>query len=440
MHREMSPDLKRQISPETQETAKLVGRSIESSEDVENHPNNEDSSFLTPDLFMGVCDGMGSGPAGEKASKKAKEMFLEAGGKMRPEAGVADWRNTIENTLREANDEVIKIGQMEIFKISKFLEEKGPGALVLYQSAKDVYKAIQEENWDLSPAAQKEFTKKSPADIEKIRLAIAALGMKIETPAATTATVAKVLERPDGDSDLVYGHVGDSRLYVLRLDGTFEQITEDQGALQYFVEQGDLSKEEAEAIDQCTNLDDLDKLVANPKYAKLEDAEKKAKIDFFKRLFANRHGVTSGLGFPEAKFQTGVVRLKPGERAVLVGDGNSDVQTKEQLAKNAASGTPAEAAAMINAESVRINKESEAKEKKGQPRTLRAKRDDKTAIVIQIPEKIEEISADEITEEPEDIVELGEEDVEAVPLEVLESEDRRKSSEEIRKIKRAIGA
>ena len=434
MRPDVSPDLRRQVSPEIQETAELVGRALEASED---HPDvSEDSGFITPDLFMGVCDGMGSGPAGEKASKKATEMFLKSHEQMRPEAGVAEWRNAIGKTLHEANREIIKIGHLEIFKISKFLEEKGPGALVLFKSAKDVYRAMQEENWDLSPAAQQEFAKKSPADIEKMRLAIEKLGMKIETPAATTVTVAKALERPDGDYDLVYGHAGDSRLYILRLDGTLEQITKDQSALQYFIEQGDLSEEEADTIDQCTNLDDLDKLIDNPKYAELKDEEKKAKIDFFKTLFRSRHGVTSGLGFPDAKFQTGVARMKPGERAVLITDGNGDVQTREQLAKNAAHGTPAEAATSINAESVRINEESDKKELTGQPKTLRAKHDDKMAIVVQAPEAIQEISAEEITEEPE---EIGVEEIEVVPIAQLEAEDKKRSAKKIAEIKRAIG-
>lgn len=428
------PDIQKQIIPETKEIAKLVGRAIEASED---HPGmSEDTGFLTPDLLMGVCDGMGSGPGGEKASKKAAEIFLKNGEKMRSEAGAAEWRTAIENSLREANQEIIKIGNLEIFKISKFLEEKGAGALVLFKSAKDVYNAIKEENWNLSSAAQEEFTKKSPADIEKIRLAIAQLGMKIETPAATTATVAKVIERPDGDSDVVYGHVGDSRLYVLKKDGAFEQVTQDQGALQHFIEQGQLTKGEAEAIDQCTNLDDLDKLINRPQYSELKDKEKQAKLDFFKNLFNARHGVTSGLGFPELKFQTGVIKVKPGERLVLVSDGNGDVQTKEQLAKNAAHGTPAEAAAKINAESKKINKESDEKEIRGQAKTLRSKHDDKTAIVVEIPEAIEEISDVDIIgeEEPEEIVELEAEDIEE-----LEAEDKRKSAKKIEEIKRAIG-
>jgi serine/threonine protein phosphatase PrpC len=425
MRPEMSPDLQKQISPEIQETAKLVGRAIEASED--HRDMSEDSGFVTPDLFMGVCDGMGSGPAGEKASGKATEMFLKSHEQMRPEAGVAEWRTAIETTLREANNEIIKIGNLEIFKMGKFLEEN-PGALVLLErpKAKDVYKAMQEAGWNLPSSAQQEFKKSSLADIEKMRQTIKKnFGIEIETPAATTATVAKMIERPDGDSDLVYGHTGDSRLYVLRLDGTMEQVTQDQGVLQHFVEQGEITKEEAAAIDQCTNLDNLNKLSKDPK-----------RVAFFKTLFANRHGVTSGLGFPDAKFQTGIVRVKAGERAILISDGNGDVQTKEQLAKNAAHGTPAEAAASINAESVRINQESDAREKTKKPRILRSKHDDKTAIVVEAPGAIEEISAEEITEEPE---EIGVEEIEVVPIAQLEAEDKKRSAKKIAEIKRAIG-
>jgi serine/threonine protein phosphatase PrpC len=411
MRAEMSPDLQRQITPEAKKEEK-INPSIggEAKEIKEGQKVSEDDSFLTPDLAMGVFDGMGSGPAGEKASRKAKEMFLETHKKMRPEAGVAEWRTAIENTLREANQKIIKLGNSEIFKMAKFLEEN-PGALVLLDrpKTKDVYKAMQESKWDISSKDQQEFAKLSQADIEKIKQEIAKnFGIKIETPAATTATVAKAIERPDGDYDVVYGHVGDSRLYVLRTDGGLEQVTQDQGALQYFLNNGDVTKEEAEAIDQCTNLDDLDKLIGGPKYANLKKEEKEKKVAFFKKLFENRHGVTSGLGFPDAKFQTGVIRLKPGERLVVVSDGNSDVQTNEQLAKNAASGTPAEAAARINAESTRINRESDEEERAKKPRTLRAKHDDKTAIVVEIPEKIKEISAEDI---------LAEEDIEVVPIE-----------------------
>ena len=54
-------------------------------------------------------------------------------------------------------------------------------------------------------------------------------------PAAgmSTATLAKVIKRPDGGKAVMYAQVGDSRLYIVRKDGRAELVTKDEGFEKY---------------------------------------------------------------------------------------------------------------------------------------------------------------------------------------------------------------
>ena len=61
----------------------------------------------------------------------------------------------------------------------------------------------------------------------------------------TTLTIAVVI-----GAQVFVAHVGDSRLYLVKNDGTFEQKTKDQSLVSRLVEQGHLSKEEAETHPQ----------------------------------------------------------------------------------------------------------------------------------------------------------------------------------------------
>jgi serine/threonine protein phosphatase PrpC len=51
------------------------------------------------------------------------------------------------------------------------------------------------------------------------------------------------------DGELSFGHIGDSRLYLLR-DGVLTQLTEDHTLVQQLVKDGSLSRDEAEAFEQ----------------------------------------------------------------------------------------------------------------------------------------------------------------------------------------------
>lgn len=376
MYAEMSPDIKKQITPETEEKVPIEV-TTEASE--EHRDRNEDAVFVDKEKELaGLFDGMGGGMAGEKASQLAAKVIYSELSKVPKGASSIEWQNAIRQAMEKAQQEVTKFGN-EIF----------------FESIDD-------------PFARAAYRDRSQEEIQKF---IIERGV---TPTGTTASIAKLIELPDGGADLVYGHTGDSRIYVLRKDGQLEQITRDQSALEEAVQNGYITKEEADFLDQATSNDEI---------LKKFGPEKGKTIAFiFKDL---RRGVKNALGLSESNFQIGSVHLEPGEKVIITSDGIHDNLTKKEIEKIAAQAKAS--AALV-----------EAAKKRRSEKVLRSKSDDKTAIVLEVPEIIESA---EIIEEPEEIIELKTEDVEEIPtvIKSLEEEDRRKSAAEIKKIKKSIG-
>jgi len=253
----------KQKLPEAKELAPLINLATEASE---SHPDrNEDATFILEDQeTAGLFDGMGGGLAGKEASQIAAETIKRELLKVRKGAGIDEWKRAIEQALEKAQQKVTEFGNKTFFE---YLDD---------------------------PFAQAVYKDKPQEEIEKL------MSEKGISPTGTTASVVKMLERPDGGADLVYGHTGDSRIYILRKDGKLEQITQDQGALEQAVEAGYITKEEADFIDQATSREEIMKKFG---------PERGATVSFlYKDL---RRGVKSALGISKSRFQIGVVRLEP---------------------------------------------------------------------------------------------------------------------------------
>jgi PPM family protein phosphatase len=69
---------------------------------------------------------------------------------------------------------------------------------------------------------------------------------------ATTASIAKLVEMPEGGQQLYYANVGDSRIYLFR-DQQLHQITSDDSALNREVIQGRITIAEARQVDQAVS-------------------------------------------------------------------------------------------------------------------------------------------------------------------------------------------
>lgn len=328
----------KQKLPEVKEITPIISIATEASE---NHPErNEDSTFVLEDQeAAGVFDGMGGGLAGKEASQLASETVRKKLLEIRKGAGIDEWKTAILQALEEAQQKVTAFGNETFFK---YLDDPFVEAAYRDRPQKEI-EALMEE--------------------KKI------------SPTGTTASIVKLLERPDGGADMVYGHTGDSRIYVLRKDGKIEQITKDQGALEQAIKSGIITQEEADFIDQATSREEIMKKFG---------PERGAAISFlYKDL---RRGVTGALGISESKFQTGVVRLEPGERVFITSDGIHDNLTKEEIEKIIAQKSGSEATKAL----------IEAAKKRYKEGVLRSKADDKTAVCLEVPEIVEAEEVEEI--------------------------------------------
>lgn len=177
----------------------------------------------------------------------------------------------------------------------------------------------------------------------------------------TTATAVKFLRRNEGGRIAVIGNVGDSRAYVIKTDGTLEQITiDDNVALEN-------TADEQEARDLQAMFNDL----VDP--TTLDEAQR--------QRFNKRNSITNALGSYE--WTTPNPRIYPvevaaGERLVLLTDGVSDNLTDREIERILQDHiNPDEAATAL------VDAARERSKDKDHPR---AKQDDMTAMVIEIPE------------------------------------------------------
>jgi serine/threonine protein phosphatase PrpC len=179
------------------------------------------------------------------------------------------------------------------------------------------------------------------------------------TGMATTAVAARLWEAPDHRRLVIHGHVGDSRLYVLRARGRLERVTIDDGVLSTHVALGLMSEEEALLIDQAERWEDLD--------------------DRQKRYFYQRGLITQAIGGRgEPEVHVGEIEVHPGDRVLLCSDGIHDNLTEREillmLRKAGRRGNSGDT----------LVREARKRSQRGAQATLRSKPDDMSAIVIDI--------------------------------------------------------
>lgn len=177
------------------------------------------------------------------------------------------------------------------------------------------------------------------------------------TGMATTAIIARLWETADHRRILVHGHVGDSRLYILRARGALERVTVDDGILSTHVAVGLISEEEALVIDQAEDWQDLDERQ--------------------KRYFYQRGLITQaigGRGDPEV--HVGQQELYPGDRVLVCSDGIHDNLTEAEITQILRKNGRNDGEALVRAARKRSQRGLEA--------TMRSKPDDMSAIVIDV--------------------------------------------------------
>jgi serine/threonine protein phosphatase PrpC len=177
------------------------------------------------------------------------------------------------------------------------------------------------------------------------------------TGMATTAIVARIWETPDHRYLLVHGHVGDSRLYLLRARGELERVTVDDGILSTHVSVGLISEEEALKIDQAEDWEELDERQ--------------------KRYFYQRGLITQAIGGRgEPEVHVGEQELRAGDRVLICSDGIHDNLTEAEIVALLREHGRNDAGALVQA--------ARRRAQRGALATMRSKPDDMSAIVIDV--------------------------------------------------------
>jgi PPM family protein phosphatase len=174
---------------------------------------------------------------------------------------------------------------------------------------------------------------------------------------ATTVAMAAFSRHPQTRSyTMVYAHVGDSRVYLLRDQEPLKRLTSDDGLLAKLVENQIIDDTDALRIDQAMRANQL------------SDTE----FSYF-RL---RGGITQALGGPlPPTIHTNQIRVFPGDRILLCTDGIHDNLVDEEIEQIMRS-SPRTTTARILVEHSLQRSHQERSE------TIRAKPDDMSAITL----------------------------------------------------------
>jgi len=174
---------------------------------------------------------------------------------------------------------------------------------------------------------------------------------------ATTVALAAFCQTSEPNGyNMVYAHVGDSRVYLLRQQEPLKRLTTDDGLLGRLVENQMVNDEDARRIDQAMHAEQL------------SDAE----FSYF-RL---RGGITQALGGPvPPTIHTDEIAIFPGDRILLCTDGIHDNLIEDEIEEILRKGPRTSVARLLVEHSILRSRQERYV-------TVRAKPDDMSAIVI----------------------------------------------------------
>ncbi len=283
---------------------KIVGYSIP----CERHPQrNEDSDLIEPNSgLVAVFDGVGGSAAGEIASQAAKRATL------------LGWKGALRQIHKGRH-------------IQRYLEDC---------DEVDFCTLLQHLIEHADELIRTDGVREAGTDDLATTVAIAAL----------------CRNSGKNEYNMVYAHVGDSRVYLLKPNEPLKRLTADDGLLGKLVENQIVNEADALRIDQATHVDELSE----------------AELSYF-RL---RGGITQALGGPfPPDIHIDQVPISIGDRVLLCTDGIHDNLTDfeiEAILRKA----PRNAAARLLVEHSLLRSREE------RHITIRAKPDDMSAIVI----------------------------------------------------------
>lgn len=174
---------------------------------------------------------------------------------------------------------------------------------------------------------------------------------------ATTVALAVLCQRPETrDYNMVYAHVGDSRIYLLHGQESLKRLTSDDGLLAKLIENQIINDADALRIDQAMHADQL----SETEYS----------------YFRLRGGITQALGGPlSPTIHINQTPISPGDRILLCTDGIHDNLTDKEIEEILRNGPRTTLARMLVERSLQRSRQERST-------TVRAKPDDMTAVVM----------------------------------------------------------
>jgi protein phosphatase len=173
------------------------------------------------------------------------------------------------------------------------------------------------------------------------------------SPSTTMALAAFCRRRDSYDYAMVYAHVGDSRIYLLRANEELQRLTSDDGYFSLLLESGMLNESEAIRIDQAMRDDELDERERG--------------------YFDKRNGITQALGSSRLNIHFAQTDIRPGDRILLCTDGIHDNLRDVEIADLLKHGARTTAARLLVESAIKRSHEDGM---------IRAKADDMSAIVV----------------------------------------------------------
>ncbi|HTI14848.1 MAG TPA: PP2C family serine/threonine-protein phosphatase [Dictyobacter sp.] len=223
---------------------------------------------------------------------------------------------------------------------------------VLHSHRRKIYTTLEDrEQWDLCKRLQ-ELVLQSD---EQVRTD-GARRAGTDDLATTVALVALCRQTDSNSFSMVYAHVGDSRVYLLREHETIKRLTNDDGLLTKLIESQVLDEQHAMHIDQAMRADQLSDMEYN--------------------YFRFRGGITQALGGPiPPTIHADKITICPGDRILLCTDGIHDNLTDDEITDILRT-TPRTTTARTLVERAR------ERSREDRNHTIRSKPDDMSAIVM----------------------------------------------------------
>ena len=280
------------------------------------HPQrNEDAIMIDRRRGLAaVFDGVGGANAGEVASKLGALIIRRA------------WRRIVQRHLSDTASDL------------PVLSNDSDVQALLHAAVEEAQQAIDAEG--------------------DRRVQMAAIQEGKDTYPETTAVVAALCQHPTKKGyRMIYAHVGDSRIYLLRAGEPLRRLTLDDGYFLLKVQDQTLSEEDALRIDQATHADQLSEMEHE--------------------IFYRRNGITQCLGhftpmYSELIIHTAQIEIFPGDQILLCSDGIHDNLTDAEI----------EAIMQRRARTTVAHRLVHRASGRSREKCLRAKQDDMSAIVI----------------------------------------------------------